>query len=133
MSQLRASGFVGHHFLSHLLGSISRLGAGAPPNMTVTHYPDLLGSHNIVLARADVVSPHVVSAPEVRLSVTVVSQHMRDPCAHACLHGVASAHAVRAAAVTAQRESHNRNTWMPWAHWDQPAWWFSVVSTRLRH
>jgi len=95
VSQLYASGFLGHHFLSHLLCSISRLGAGAPPNMTVTHYPDLLGSHNIVLARADVVSPHVVSAPEVRLSATAVSQHMRDICA--CLHGIAAAHAARAA------------------------------------
>ena len=43
-----------------------RLGASAPPVLTVTHYTELQESHGIVLARGDVVSPHVVSVPEVR-------------------------------------------------------------------
>lgn len=43
------------------------MGVSAPPVLTVTHYPELLASHNLVLARADAVSPHVVSVPEVML------------------------------------------------------------------
>lgn len=59
----------GHHSLMELkLGwaFVCRLGASAPPVLTITHYPELLDSHNLVLARADAISPHAVSVPEVQ-------------------------------------------------------------------
>ena len=44
-----------------------RLGSSAPPHLTLTHYTELKESKGIVLVRGDVLSPHIVSVPEVRL------------------------------------------------------------------
>ena len=42
--------------------------------LTVTHYPELLDSHNLVLTRADTVNQAIVSVPEVhqRLSLFIL-------------------------------------------------------------
>ena len=41
------------------------MGSAAPPHLTLTHYTELKESKGIVLVRGDVLSPHIVSVPEV--------------------------------------------------------------------
>lgn len=67
------------HVLFTGLEDFKQMGASAPPVMTVTHYPELLASHNLVLARADAVSPHVVSVPEARTLVALTHAFYSDP------------------------------------------------------
>jgi hypothetical protein len=42
-----------------------RVGTAARPHLMVTHYTELEETKGLVLVRGDVLSPHVVSVPEV--------------------------------------------------------------------
>lgn len=64
------------------LDEYRRLGAGAPPHMTVTCYPELAESKGLVLVRGDVISGHVVSAPEARTLLQLARAFYTDPGAH---------------------------------------------------
>lgn len=37
----------------------------APPHMAITHYTELLDDKGLVLAKADAISPHLISVAEV--------------------------------------------------------------------
>ena len=44
----------------------------APPHMAMTHYTELLESKGLVLARADSISPHLISPAEVCFSLCLL-------------------------------------------------------------
>ena len=54
-----------------------RLGAEARPHLMVTHYTELEHTKGLVLVRGDVLSPHIVSVPEVRSNALVANG---SPC-----------------------------------------------------
>ena len=64
------------HSCVTLPATCCRLGASAPPVLTITHYPELLDSHNLVLTRADTVNQAIVSVPEVHHKLRLFN------CAH---------------------------------------------------
>lgn len=51
----------------------------APPAMIVTHYTELIKSHDLILARADILQPHMLTKPEVKppLHVTLFTRMLR--------------------------------------------------------
>ena len=49
-----------------LVTILCRLQDQAPPHLAITHYTELLDEKGLVLAKADAISPHLISVAEVR-------------------------------------------------------------------
>lgn len=44
----------------------------APPHLAITHYTELLEDKGLVLAKADAISPHLISVAEVNMCLSVL-------------------------------------------------------------
>lgn len=49
----------------------------APPHLAITHYTELLEDKGLVLAKADAISPHLISVAEVSMCLSLA-----DDCQH---------------------------------------------------
>ena len=54
--------FQWHASLRH---AVHRMQDQAPPHLTIMHYTELLDEKGLVLAKADAISPHLISVAEV--------------------------------------------------------------------
>ena len=55
------------------VGVPCRLQDQAPPHLAITHYTELLDDKGLVLAKADAISPHLISTAEVTHTYDAVS------------------------------------------------------------
>mmetsp|Transcript_5943 Transcript_5943/g.17010 ORF Transcript_5943/g.17010 Transcript_5943/m.17010 type:complete len:221 (+) Transcript_5943:212-874(+) len=51
----------------------------APPAMIVTHYTELIKSHDLILARADILQPHMLTKPEASSLLRTFHLMYSDP------------------------------------------------------
>ncbi|KAL3144065.1 hypothetical protein ABBQ32_003863 [Trebouxia sp. C0010 RCD-2024] len=58
----------------------------APPHLAITHYTELLEDKGIVLAKADAISPHLISVAEARTLMTLMYAFYSDPVSFLHVH-----------------------------------------------
>ncbi|KAL3144817.1 hypothetical protein ABBQ38_001926 [Trebouxia sp. C0009 RCD-2024] len=58
----------------------------APPHLAITHYTELLEDKGIVLAKADAISPHLISVAEARTLMTLTYAFYSDPVSFLHVH-----------------------------------------------
>jgi len=73
-------------FIKFAADTILILRDKAPPHMAMTHYTELLESKGLVLARADCISPHLISPAEARTLMTLTYAFYTDPVSYLHVH-----------------------------------------------
>ncbi|KAL0028879.1 hypothetical protein WJX77_002639 [Trebouxia sp. C0004] len=68
------------------LDEFQRLQDQAPPHLAITHYTELLDEKKLVLAKADAISPHLISVAEARTLMTLTYAFYTDPVSFLHVH-----------------------------------------------